>query len=299
MDRGRSGVVSRKEVTMTVMREGEETTLRGAGLLLGRTFAMTVVSAGYGALTIGLGYLVFLFLQAGDDFRGAALIPIFATIIAIVATVGTVSVVWSEARRRPWFWLVSAIPALFILVTNATYIAYDITHPTITEPFVHTILILAGGLAIIFGSVTAFFEVRRSRPNWTRTGRAGLVAMAGIGSLVGAVATSFLAGSASSGGAGAVAAAPTISGILTMEKTDFVETSLHMDNDEVLGLFIVNKDPFPHSFDIDSLDIHVQLPPNSTAAVAIEPTGSGDLEFFCGVPGHREAGMAGMIEVDA
>jgi uncharacterized cupredoxin-like copper-binding protein len=68
---------------------------------------------------------------------------------------------------------------------------------------------------------------------------------------------------------------------------------------EVLGLFVINKDGIAHSFDIDSLDIHVQLPPNSTTAVAIKPTGPGTLEFFCGVPGHREAGMVGSITVDA
>jgi uncharacterized cupredoxin-like copper-binding protein len=84
-----------------------------------------------------------------------------------------------------------------------------------------------------------------------------------------------------------------------VEKTAFVEGSLEMSNGEVLGLFVVNKDPFPHSFDIDSLDIHVQLPPNSTTAVAIKPSASGSLEFFCGVPGHREAGMVGTIAVDA
>ena len=107
-----------------------------------------------------------------------------------------------------------------------------------------------------------------------------------------------LAGSAAAGGAG-VAEEPTVSGVLTVENTAFVATSLEMDSGEVLGLFIVNKDPFPHSFDIDSLDIHVQLQPNSTTAVAIKPTGPGNLEFFCGVPGHRQAGMVGTITIGA
>ena len=114
----------------------------------------------------------------------------------------------------------------------------------------------------------------------------------------GAAITSLLAGSAAAGGAG-VAEEPTVSGVLTVENTAFVATSLEMDSGEVLGLFIVNKDPFPHSFDIDSLDIHVQLQPNSTTAVAIKPTGPGNLEFFCGVPGHRQAGMVGTITIGA
>jgi hypothetical protein len=283
---------------MTAMGAGQETTLQaGDNREQGRTFAMTVVSAGYGVMTAGLAYLVFLFTRAGDNFRSGALVPVFATITAIVAGVGLVSLVWSGARRRPWFWLVSAIPALFILLMNATYLAYDITRPTITETFLRSLLVLAGGLAIILGAVTAFFEVRRGRPAWTRTGPIGWVSVAVIGALVGASITSLLAGSTSAGGA-AVTEEPTVSGVLTVEKNAFVETSLDVNNVEVLGLFIVNKDPFPHSFDIDSLDIHAQLLPSSTTAVAIKPTGPGEIQFYCSVPGHVAAGMVGTLSVE-
>ena len=281
---------------MTVLRAAQETTLQHDHPQVGRTFAMTVVTAGYGVLTAGLVYLVFLFMRAGDNLRAGALVPVFASITAIVASMGLVTL-WSRARRHPWFWLVSAIPALFILLMNATYIAYDITRPAITETFLRSMLVLAGGLAIILGAVAAFFEVRRGRPAWTGAGPIGWVSLAVIGALVGAAITSVLAGSASAGGA-AVAEEPTLSGVLTVEKNAFVETKLAMNNGEVLGLFIVNKDPVPHSFDIDSLEIHVQLLPNSTAAVAIKPTGPGDIEFYCSVPGHVAAGMVGTVGVE-
>jgi hypothetical protein len=284
-------------IDMTAISQPDTATGGAERPQLGRTFAMTVVSSGYGVMTAGLVYLVFLFMRAGVDFRGGALVPVFAIITAIVASVGLVSLVWSGARRRPWFWFVSAIPALFILLMNATYLAYDITHPTITETFLRSMLVLAGGLAIILGAVTAFFEVRRGRPTWTRTGPIGWVSMAVIGALVGAAITSILAGSASAGGA-VVVEEPTVSGVLTAEKNAFGETSLDMNNGEVLGLFVVNKDPFPHSFDIDSLDVHVQLLPSSTTAVAIKPTGPGQIEFYCSVPGHIAAGMVGTLSVE-
>jgi hypothetical protein len=282
---------------MTAISQPGNATVRAERPQLSRTFAMSVVSVGYGVMTAGLAYLVFLFMRAGVDFRGGALVPVFATITAIVAGVGLVSLVWSGARRRPWFWLVSAIPALFILLMNATYLAYDITRPAITETFLRSLLVLVGGLAIILGAVTAVFEVRRGRPAWTRSGPIGWVSMAVIGVLVGAFITSLLAGSASAGGAG-VAEKPTVSGVLTVDKNAFVETGLDMNNAGVLGLFIVNKDPFPHSFDIDSLDIHVQLLPSSTTAVAIKPTGPGKIEFYCSVPGHVALGMVGTLSVE-
>jgi plastocyanin len=282
---------------MTAISQPESQIAGAERSQLERTYAMTVVSVGYGAMTAGLVYLVILFMRAGDEFRASALVPVFTAISVIVACVGLVSVVWSGARRRPWVWLVFAIPAGFILLMNATYLAYDIARPSITETFLRSLLVLAGGLAIVLGAVAAFFEVRRGRSIWTRTGPIGWGSVAVVGALVGAAMTSLLAGSASAGGAG-VAVEPTVSAVLTVEKNAFAEASLEMQGGEVLGLFIVNEDPFPHSFDIDTLDLHVQLLPNSTTAVAISPTGPGNLEFYCGVPGHREAGMVGTLSVE-
>ncbi|HUG31260.1 MAG TPA: cupredoxin domain-containing protein [Acidimicrobiia bacterium] len=103
--------------------------------------------------------------------------------------------------------------------------------------------------------------------------------MAVIGVFVGAGVTSLLAG------------------LITAENTTFIEPSLHVNDGEILGLFVTNKDSFGYSFDIDSLDVDVQLPSNSPTAVAIKPTGPGNIEFFCNVPGHLDAGMVGTIDV--
>jgi len=53
-----------------------------------------------------------------------------------------------------------------------------------------------------------------------------------------------------------------------------------------------------HSFDIDSLDFHVEPSPNSATAVRIRPTERGQPEFYCSVHTHREAGMVGAITVE-
>ena len=282
---------------MAAISHRESATLAAERPELQRTFAMNVVSTGFGVITVGLIYLVILFLRAGDEFRASALVPVFATITAIFAGLGTVSLVWSGARRHPWVWLVFALPAVILLVMNATYLAYDITHPSFAEMFVRSLLLLAGGLAIVLGSVAAFFEVRRGAPMWARTGPIGWGSMAMIGALVGAAITSILAAGSATGGTG-VAEQPTVSGVLALEKNAFSDAGLEMRGGEVLGLFIANKDAFPHSFDIDSLELHVQLPPSSTTAVTISPSGPGNLEFYCSIPGHRAAGMVGTISVE-
>jgi nitrite reductase (NO-forming) len=121
--------------------------------------------------------------------------------------------------------------------------------------------------------------------------------MAVIGVIAGAALTSVLAGLSAAAAAG-VAAAPTVTAVVNADRMAFAETSLQVKNGEVLGLFLTNNDGIDHSFDIDALGIHVQLPPNTTRAVAIQPGGPGSLEFYCAIPGHREAGMVGTISVD-
>ncbi len=108
--------------------------------------------------------------------------------------------------------------------------------------------------------------------------------------------TSFLAGSASGAGGG-VAEAPTVTGVETAQDVKFIETTYEMKNGEVLGLFVINKDDFGHTFDIDALNVHVALPAHSTTAVAIKPTAAGSLEFYCAIPGHKDEGMVGTITV--
>jgi uncharacterized cupredoxin-like copper-binding protein len=68
-------------------------------------------------------------------------------------------------------------------------------------------------------------------------------------------------------------------------------------SNEFPGLFIENRDSTTHSFDIDSLNIHVQLPANGTIAVAIKPAQAGAVEFYCAIGGHKAAGMDGTINI--
>jgi uncharacterized cupredoxin-like copper-binding protein len=119
-----------------------------------------------------------------------------------------------------------------------------------------------------------------------------------FGAVIGAASTSVAAaGSASAGGSG-IAEAPTTSRVITAESSKFVETRLDLKGGDVLGLFVNNKDDIAHAFDVDSLGIHVQLPAASTTPIAIKPSEPGSLESYCSVPGHREAGMTGMIIVE-
>jgi plastocyanin len=263
-----------------------------------RTFAMTLVSGGY---VVGLVALVLVLilkvLPVANEPIGPLLFAIAGVLIAIFVFVGAVSMFWSRAPRYAWFWLAAAAPGLLLMLLKAREIPFDLTHPANTVAFLVTIVAIPAALAIMIGGVAAFFDVRRCRATWTRTGRTGWVIAAVVGAVVGAASTSVVAGSASAGGGG-VAESPTTTGVITAEDSKFVERALELKDGQVLGLFVINKDGIAHAFDVDNLGIHVQLPADSTTAIAIKPTGRGRLEFYCSVPGHRDAGMAGTITVE-
>jgi uncharacterized cupredoxin-like copper-binding protein len=59
-----------------------------------------------------------------------------------------------------------------------------------------------------------------------------------------------------------------------------------------------NKGVSAHDFSIDALGISVALPPGETQTVTINAP-AGTYQFYCNVPGHKEAGMVGELIVSA
>jgi plastocyanin len=262
-----------------------------------RTVAMAVVAAGCAAMAAGwMIFLVFLVIPMQDEPAGPVLLALSIVFLALFGLLAVASALWSGARIRAGFWLVPVVLAALVVLINAPYIPYALAHPAETSSFVVSILIIASGAAIAIGGVAAFLDVRRGRPTWSPGGRAGQIGGLVVALVIGAAATSALSGSVTAAGS-RIATTPTSVRLLAVENTRFEETSLAMSAGGVLGLFVINEDASPHAFDIDSLGIHVQLASNSTTALVVAPTAAGVLEFYCSVPGHRDAGMVGTIAV--
>jgi plastocyanin len=263
-----------------------------------RTFPMTLVGAAN--LTVA-AVLVYFFVRVvlpalSTDETAAAFIPVFAGFVALHSIFGAASLLWHGARARAWFWLAAAVAGVLFLVMFGAEIAFSLSHPADPRGFVPALMAAAAAILIVVGGVIAYLEMRRSATIWSSERRGGWL-VAGLGGvLIGAALTSWLAGSASASG-GTVSAAPTTTAVVTAENSTFDTTSLSMRSGEVLGLFLVNRDPTAHSFDIDGLGIHVQMPPNSTTTVAITAAASGAYEYYCAVLGHRDAGMVGTLTI--
>ena len=261
-----------------------------------RTVAMTVYAIAYWALVLAvLGVIVVAFLPAlstnPDELLPVlVLVGTFEVVFALSALIATFL---PSAPRRAWLWPVLAIPAVLFVLLNAPFLVYPLTHPANSE-FPVSVVMVAATLALIVAGAVAFREARDpARASGTRTRFVASM----LGAIVlGAVATGALAGAAG-GGASQLTAPPTTTAMLVAAETKYVTTSYSMASSDVLGLFVENRDSVAHTFDIDALDIHVQLPAKSTVAVAIKPTQAGQLEFYCAIGGHKAAGMDGTIDV--
>ncbi len=64
-------------------------------------------------------------------------------------------------------------------------------------------------------------------------------------------------------------------------------------------LTVTNKGKIDHDFGVEALGVksHTLIPPGKSASLEFTPTKKGSLEFVCSIPGHKEAGMKGVIIV--
>jgi len=62
-----------------------------------------------------------------------------------------------------------------------------------------------------------------------------------------------------------------------------------------VNLTLVNEGDLPHDITIPALGFRLPAAPGATASGALTVMRAGSYEFFCSIPGHREAGMSGTL----
>ena len=118
--------------------------------------------------------------------------------------------------------------------------------------------------------------------------------------------------------AAALFAAP-VAQTLSLEMTDlkYSTTTLAAKPGEVVEVSLANKGSIEHDFTIAKLpgekalkvdgkdsdvsngknEVHAHLKSGATGAVRMKASDAGSYQFFCTVPGHKEAGMRGTFTV--
>jgi uncharacterized cupredoxin-like copper-binding protein/mono/diheme cytochrome c family protein len=97
-------------------------------------------------------------------------------------------------------------------------------------------------------------------------------------------------------GAGGEAGDVATSDQFTVESHDifFTPTEIEIPSDTEITILLPNLGAAPHNFSIDELDISVDIAPGETKEVTITAP-EGEYEYYCNIPGHKEAGMVGTL----
>ncbi|MDF3018142.1 MAG: halocyanin precursor-like protein [Thermomicrobiales bacterium] len=85
---------------------------------------------------------------------------------------------------------------------------------------------------------------------------------------------------------------------VTVESYDiyFEPAELTIPADTDVTVSLPNAGAAPHNFSIDELGISVDIAPGATEETVINAP-AGTYEYYCNVPGHKEAGMVGTLTV--
>ena len=125
----------------------------------------------------------------------------------------------------------------------------------------------------------------------------GLVALVLISTLAAACAGPSAA--APSGGKPAASSAQAVE-VKATDMMRFEPATITVTSGTPVRLTLTNDGGLEHNWVVDNLDgrkVQVDAKSKASAIGEFTPTGSGTYEFYCSVPGHREAGMTGTLVV--
>ncbi|CAN5866061.1 hypothetical protein BH24CHL4_BH24CHL4_04630 [soil metagenome] len=77
----------------------------------------------------------------------------------------------------------------------------------------------------------------------------------------------------------------------------FDPTEVTIAADTNVPFMLPNDGAAPHNFSIDELEVDIDIAPGEEEEVVINAP-AGEYEYYCNVPGHREAGMVGTLVVE-
>lgn len=223
-------------------------------------------------------------------------------VLTAIAVLGLVFAALIATGRR-WTPLLGAVWSVLVTAPNAQYLVYDLTHPALLDHFVFATIFVTLALIGFVAGIAATVQQERGRktaasdvsqlgaPRWFTV---LLAVFAGVS--LGAILVAALAASSAASGVSAEALAQ-LPELATLPNA-FDTRELHSRVGETVALRLANRDTTAHSFDIDELQVHTPLAAGASGLALFRPSAPGSYTFYCGIPGHREAGMAGTLIVE-
>lgn len=224
-----------------------------------------------------------------------------ALITGTVVFAGCLALFSPVVRGRRWALVLAVLVVAFLLPTALPPLVFYFPRPTDFSVWILTTTItLSAVVGIGFGAVAlleAFGKVQAEPFRQERGITAQGVVAAALGAAwLGMTILAYAVAQNPPPGA-RFAQAPELMLRDAMTGMRFQMASLDLKVGQPTAIFLTNADASPHSFDVDALNIHVYVPAGTTATALVNTPNTGSIPFYCAVPGHREAGMVGTLNV--
>lgn len=86
---------------------------------------------------------------------------------------------------------------------------------------------------------------------------------------------------------------------ISLGAEDIIWDTISMDakQGQTISITIQNKGALDHNFTIEELGLDVDISPGEEQIITFLVDETGEYEYICNVPGHREAGMTGTLTI--
>jgi uncharacterized cupredoxin-like copper-binding protein len=244
-------------------------------------------AASLGAIALLVAYLQFFIMGEGAP-------PVFL-ILGIPALLFAALVV---ANRWRWAPLLSVVYFVVFMALNAQYLIPGLQHPEFASSFALDVSMLAVAALGTAAGLVAGIQNYRTAPD-ERPRAPGWFAV-GVATLAGLTLGALLVVAIPRADASAGVSAEVLASLpkFAVAGNAFQQSELRVKAGETVALTLVNEDPSGHSFDIDEFDVHAPMLPGQPGLALFKADRAGSYSFYCGLPGHREAGMVGTLIVE-
>lgn len=262
--------------------------------------ARFVIIVGLAIQVLGIAY--FIFVQAGLAQWIANLqqgsVPL---IVGTVVFLGCLALFYPVIRGRRWALVLTVLVLALLLPAALPPLAFDFPRPSNFSIWLLTTTIALSAMVAIGFGVVALLEVFGKLPAAPfrvagGIARQGAIAIALSAVWLGMVILAYAVARNPSSGA-TFGEAPEVMLRAPIAGMRFQADTLDLRAGQPTAIFLTNSDTVPHSFEVDALNIHVNIPAGTTAVAVVKAPNAGTIPFYCAVPGHKEAGMVGTLNV--
>ena len=255
-----------------------------------RPFYVRVSALGFGMIALTGLVAIVIGLVNGSLANSAGFAIVFIVVGLLVA-----GLVWRFGR---WALILSALLSLALLGLLGPFSLFNLGHPESGSEFIPIVLLLAGALLGLVGSVVAIVQWRRKtdRADGTRAERLALTGLLGVVAVAILLSTVLTLASHTSVSAQVKASATGVE----IHNFAFAPNSLQVKAGDTVRLVVRNDDTSLHTFTLPQAGVNVAVPPGSEKLIEFKAPAAGAYQWYC-IPhsdasGSTRTGMVGTLK---